>query len=430
MLAYHLRRALHSIARDRTGSALAILAIGLGIGAAATMGTLLAQLSRDPLPGRSGELFQPHLDASPPGFGNDADDDSLDPGAGLTWTDARNLLAAGMAPRQAIMAGGRGRLAHERASYSTQGRYATSAFFDLFGVPFLRGSGWTAADDASGARVVVLSAPTALRLFGRRDPVGQPVLIEGRSFLVTGVTADWRPKPLFYGGSGGDAAYREDGFYLPLQAAADLALPFAGSMACWERGGRTGDGCAWLQFWVRLPANSVDRYRDFLAAYARRERARGRHVRVARTALVSVRQRLRQLQVVPREVAVQCGLALAFLAVCLLDTAGLLMARFLAREPDVGICRAMGATRRQVMHRFVVESALLGILGGAAGAAFAAAGLWLVRRRPEAYASLAHLQAGTFLWALVASLAAAVCAGWLPAWRACRAAPAVNLRSA
>ena len=36
-----------------------------------------------------------------------------------------------------------------------------------------------------------------------------------------------------------------------------------------------------------------------------------------------MRDRLRQLQAVPREVMVQCGLALAFFLVCLLDTAGL-----------------------------------------------------------------------------------------------------------
>jgi putative ABC transport system permease protein len=139
---------------------------------------------------------------------------------------------------------------------------------------------------------------------------------------------------------------------------------------------------------------------------------------------------LRKLQAVPREVFVQCGLSLAFFLVCLLDTAGLLLARFLARELDVGIRRAMGATRSQVFQRFAVEAALLGLAGGCVGVALAQAGLWLVRRRPDAYASLAHMHAGALLAALGASLLAALAAGALPAWRACRVAPAANLRCA
>lgn len=432
MIGYHLRLALHSIARDKFGSLLAILAIGLGIGAVATMATLLGELTRDPLPGRSGELFHPHLDASPPGFAATAGG-AFDPGERMTWLDAHNLLHAGMASSQAVMAGGRGRLdaADDMAPLATQGRYATAQFFDLFGVPFERGSGWSATDDEEGAHVVVLSRHVATSLFGLRDAVGQLVHIDGIAFRVVGVAGNWQAAPLFYGGSGGDAAYREDGFFLPLQAAIDSSLPFAGGTTCWGDSARTGDGCAWLQFWVRLPdAASAGSYRDFLAAYAKGQRAHGRHVRIESPILLSVHDRLRQLQAVPREVLVQCGLALAFFFVCLLDTAGLLLARFLARELDVGIRRAMGATQSQVFQRFAIEAALLGLAGGCVGIALAQAGLWLVRRRPDAYASLAHMHAGALFAALGASLLAALAAGALPAWRACRVAPAANLRCA
>lgn len=426
MLAWHLRMSLRSVVRDKSGSLLAVLAIGLGIGALATMATLLGELTRDPLPGGSAALFHPHLDASPPGFAASRGD-GFDPAASLTWLDAHNLLQAGMAARQAIMAGGRARLGDGEASFASQGRYATAGFFALFDIPFRSGSGWSPEEDHGDARVVVLSAPTAARLFGDRDALGRDVGIEGVSFRVAGVIADWHPLPLFYGGSGGDAAFREDAFFLPLQTAANLGLPFTGSMACWGDGGRTGDACASLQFWLRLPASATGRYRDFLAAYADGQRAAGRHLRVATPALLSVQDRLRQLQVVPREILVQCGLALAFFCVCLLDTAGLLMARFMARETEVGIHRAMGATRRQVFQRFLAESAVLGLMGGAAGTGFAACGLWLVHRRPDAYAALAHLHAGALIAALGASLLAAACAGAFPAWRACRVSPRLNL---
>jgi putative ABC transport system permease protein len=430
VFAYHLRLAVHAMRRDRIGSLLVALAIGLGIGAVATMAALVFEMTRDPVPGLSDELFQPHLDASPPGFATSRGASDFDPGAAMTWLDAHNLLQARMAPQQAIMAGGRLELDAGGPAFESPGRYATAGFFALFGVPMLRGSPWTSADDGSAARVVVLAPAAATRLFGSTRATGRTVRIRGQAFRVVGVTGDWRPKPLFYGGGSGDAAFREDGFYLPLQTAAELQLPFSGSMTCWGDAARTGDGCAWLQSWVRIPANGVRRYQDFLASYAASQRARGRHVRIGSPALLSVRARLRQLRTVPPEVFVQCGLALAFFAVCLLNTTGLLLARFLAREADIGVRRALGATRRQIVHRFLVESAVLGVAGGVAGIGFAAVGLWFVRRRPDAYATLAHLHGESLVAALCASLVAAVCAGCFPAWRACRVPPAANLRAA
>ena len=133
--------------------------------------------------------------------------------------------------------------------------------------------------------------------------------------------------------------------------------------------------------------------------------------------------------VVPGDVRLQMWLAFGFLLVCLLNTIGLLLAKFLRRSGEYGVRRALGASRRAIFIQCLVEAGLIGLAGGVLGLLLAWLGLWLVRQQPDDYAQIAQLDgamlAATFAFALVASLVA----GLLPAWRACRIAPAIQLKT-
>jgi putative ABC transport system permease protein len=59
---------------------------------------------------------------------------------------------------------------------------------------------------------------------------------------------------------------------------------------------------------------------------------------------------------VPDEAAVLLGLSLLFLVVCLLNTIGLLLAKFLGKATEIGIRRALGASRRVLFHQYLVEA--------------------------------------------------------------------------
>ena len=111
------------------------------------------------------------------------------------------------------------------------------------------------------------------------------------------------------------------------------------------------------------------------------------------------------------------------------NTIGLLLTKFLRRSSEIGIRRALGASKVSIFLQLLVESAVIGVVGGLLGLALAWLGLWAIRHSASSYADLAHLDmpmlGATFALAIISS----VLAGLLPAWRGCQVAPALQLKS-
>jgi putative ABC transport system permease protein len=139
---------------------------------------------------------------------------------------------------------------------------------------------------------------------------------------------------------------------------------------------------------------------------------------------------LRNEQVVPDDVRLQAGLALGFLLICVVNTVGLLLAKCLRRSQEIGVRRALGATRRAIFAQFMVEAGIVGMAGGLLGLVFAELGLWCIRHQPAEYAGLAHLDVHMFLLTFLVALVASLIAGLLPAWRASGLAPGSQLKAA
>src|SRR6185312_9480897 len=129
-------------------------------------------------------------------------------------------------------------------------------------------------------------------------------------------------------------------------------------------------------------------------------------------------------RVVPGDVRLQAWLAFGFLLVCLVNTVGLMLAKFLRRSGELSVRRALGASRRALFAQLLTESGVIGIAGGAGGLLLSLFGLWMVRHRASDYASLAHLDPAMLLVTFALAIGASLLAGILPAWRACHAAPA------
>jgi putative ABC transport system permease protein len=82
-----------------------------------------------------------------------------------------------------------------------------------------------------------------------------------------------------------------------------------------------------------------------------------------------------------------------------------------------------------VFEQLLIESGVIGLVGGIGGLLMALLGLWVVRQRAESYAALAQLDPQMLLATILLAVGATLVAGLLPAWRACQVAPALQLKS-
>jgi putative ABC transport system permease protein len=120
------------------------------------------------------------------------------------------------------------------------------------------------------------------------------------------------------------------------------------------------------------------------------------------------------------------GLGAVALLVGGVGIANVMVISVLERRSEIGLRRALGATRRHISAQFLTESLLLALLGGVAGAALGAAvttGYALSQDWPAVVPPVA------LLGALGAAVAIGAIAGLYPATRAARLAPTEALRS-
>ena len=432
MFGYYLNLAVRSFNRNKALTVLMVLAIALGIGASMTTLTVFHVLSGDPIPDKSDRLFYVQLDPETmqgyrPGE---------EPESQLTRFDAETLLAQKRGMRQLLTSGGQVVITPEKSGATPElvdARYSSADFFPMFDVPLQFGRGWTAAEDEGKARVLVISKELNDKQFGGTDSTGKILRIDGNDFRIVGVLDTWRLVPRFYD-LYNDQYDTTEGVFLPFSTSRDLKMGTQGSTDCWDDTG--GDSralnapCTWVQYWVELEsAGKAGDYRNYLVNYSNQQRAAGRFERPANVRLRNVVELLEFNKIVPGDVRLQLWLALGFLLVCLVNTVGLLLAKFLRRSGEIGVRRALGASRTEIFKQCLVEAGTVGLAGGLLGLLLALLGLWAVRQQPASYASLAHLDGPMLLLTFTLAVLASLLAGILPAWRAMQITPAVQLKS-
>lgn len=438
MFGYYFNLALRSFKRNKVLTALMVLAIALGIGASMTTLTVFYILSGDPIPTKSAKLFYPQMDPeSKRGY-----IPGQDPQYQMTRFDAENMLRQKRGDRQAMMSGGGVSVTPDIAGmtpFRVGARYTSADFFPMFEAPFEYGTAWTATEDAKRDRVAVISKKLNDKLFNGVNSVGKTVQLQKTAFRIVGVLEDWRPTPRFYDMSS-DRYGELEQVFVPFSTSRDLEMSVNGNMSCWDDDkesdtdpeGQYGVNapCAWLQYWVELdtPAKA-EAYRQYLSNYSDEQRAAGRFQRPTNVRLSNVMEWLDINKVVPSDVRLQTWLAFGFLMVCLINTVGLLLAKFLRRSGEIGVRRALGASRREIFVQCLIEAGTVGLAGGVLGLGLALLGLWAVRQQPADYADLAHLNPSMLLTTFVLAIVASLLAGLLPAWRAMQVTPAIQLKS-
>lgn len=228
-----------------------------------------------------------------------------------------------------------------------------------------------------------------------------------------------------------------------------LQLPNAGIISCVTPDAKIGgfkdtltQDCVWIEYWVEMPkAAQRQRFQSFVDNYVRDQKQYGRFPRPLNNRIVNVSTWLAMNDVIGAENRLQLGLAGLFLAVCILNTLGLMLAKFLSAAPVTGLRRALGASRRDIVRQHLTEVVVVGIVGGVCGTLLSWLGLTAIRvltYRPAfddnpahlALAqSLSHMDVTMLLAAGLVSVVAGILAGMYPAWRIGRLAPARFLKA-
>jgi putative ABC transport system permease protein len=435
MFSYYFRLGLRSLLRNRVLTALMIVAIAVGIGASMTTVTVFRIMSGDPIPWKSSKLFVPQID----NWGPDYRDDEGEPPDQLTYRDATALMQARAGYRQTALYGTAAVISPPStnlAPFNARGRAVYADFFQMFDVPLRYGSSWHAEDDDARASVVVLSRTLNEKLFEGADSTGRVLSIDDHDYRVVGVIDDWGPQPRIYDVISEKFGEVEDVF-IPFTTAVERRMRRAGNNNCnkapaeagWE--GYLKSECVWTQFWIELPTSADHaRYQTFLNNYASEQQRSGRFDWAPFTRLRDVHEWMAFKKVVTDDARMSVAIGFAFLAVCLINAVGLMLAKFSSRAGEIGVRRAVGATRRAVFTQCVVETAAIGLAGGMAGMALTALGLAGIRGVfPEEIARLAKFDVPSMAITLAVALFASVCAGIYPAWRASRAQPAWQLKA-
>lgn len=437
MFAYYLKLGLRSLRRNPALTALMVLIIGFGVAASMTTFSVYRAVSGDPIPSKSAQLFVPQIDS----WGPARRGKTGDPPDAMTYADATALMRGHKARYQSAMYPISPSLVPTSAGqhpFYVGGHAVFGEFFPMLDVPFQYGHAWSNEDDAQRARVAVISSTLNQKLFGGANSVGNTINIEGRDYRVSGVLKHWNPQPRFYDlVNNGSFNVDEEDLFLPFNTAIDANLSNHGSTNCYapppEAGfvGLQHSECVWVAFMAELDsADQVAAYTRFLDGYARQQHAVGRFTWEPNSRLRSLPDWLTYQQVVPDDTRTSLLVALGLLLVCLVNTAGLLLAKFLRRSPEIGVRRALGASRGEIYTQFLIEASMVGLAGGVLGLLLTGFGVlaigWVM---PTDIAALARVDVSLLGLTLLLAIVATVLAGLYPTFRAARVQPAWQLKS-
>lgn len=443
-LTYAVSLGIQGLRRHPKTMVLAIMTLALGLSSSMSMITLSAMLAADPLPRLSPRLHLAWVDSRSAQRSGVREGSDARPLALWKFADVQAIARRSPRIRQVALVSTPvtvGSLDGKR-NEQLSGILAWGPMTSMFGVAILHGRSWTREEEEDRTPVIVLGRRASQRLLGTEDGVGQDVLIGGTAFRVIGTSDDWGPRPRAHYLQAGDNRQmwgdgRGEEAFLPATAALDAGVAPIGPRICDDDGpdGLRFDAvdlraCRWLMLWAELGSpESIASYRRALLAYAHDRHATGAFERGPHAELHGMAEWLSINGVVPSSVQLNLWLALALLGLCILNVAGLLTARLLRRTGEMGVRRVLGASRLSVVVQCFAEAGAASLIGGLLALPLTWLVLWVVRMQDHGYTDMAHLQPALYLAMLGLALLVGLLVGAIPAWRASRLEPALQVKS-
>ncbi|WP_426701534.1 ABC transporter permease [Rhodanobacter sp. Col0626] len=419
-------------------TALVLVLLAFGVSACMVSYAVFRATTSDPIPSRSTHLYVPQIDNWGP-----ANNWLGEPPFMLSYMDAVALWKAHKAPRLTVLYPTTWQVNSDNPAVqpmSMGGEAVTADFFTMFDVPFRFGSGWSASDDDQHATVAVISQQLNQALFGGRNSVGQEIRLDGQLFRIAGVLDYWNPSPRFFitGSLGAQHLYNDKGaIYIPFTRATDMKKDSSTAQSSGAGDPDTSNWDAYLHSesaridaWVELdtPAE-VDRFREYLRNYAEEQQRLGRFSWPPNIRLRNLMDWLAYVVGTPRVASLSMLVSASFLLIVLVNVVGLMLARFMRRAPEIGIRRALGASRAAIYRQFLIEAASMGLVGGLIGVALTLLGVWGAAElfEPE-IARLVHADTSLIALTVLVAVAATVVSAVYPTWRAAQTQPAWQIK--
>jgi putative ABC transport system permease protein len=280
---------------------------------------------------------------------------------------------------------------------------ADDHYMDIQGGTLLRGRFFTRGELAGGDNVVVLEEQVVDRLFGELDPLGRVVRIGGKAMRVIGI---WQ-KP--------------GNIFLPPGQDYGGVIPFETA----KRNYRYDETNNLFIAARPAPGVTVDRARDLVTVALRR--ARGLRPGMPDTFDLITQDQI--LSIVGKFTTYFFVAMVALSSVALLvggiGVMAIMMVSVTDRTREIGLRKALGATRREVLWQFLVEAATLTLSGGLIGVAV---GLLFGELVKQVFGFSSNVPVWSAVVATGVSILIGLVFGLIPANRAARMDPVEALR--
>ena len=346
-----IRYALRILRRNRGFTAIAVIALALGIGATTAIFSVVDAVILKPLPYRDpGGLVQLWMRFTGIGIPNDQNAVSAPEFMDLQQNKCFSQVAAINDESYNISIGG----VPERI----EGAIVSAGFFRLLGVQAQFGRVFLPEEGRAGhERVALLSNGLWRRRFGAdRGVLGRKLIMNGQSHEIVGVLPP--------------------GFQMPRDAELWTPLVFgAADLTPDNRGSHRYEAIARIK-----PGLSLEQARADMAAVSRRiiEQNPNYPYKDYNFGVIVIPLLDQQIGDIKIALWVMLGAVGLVLLIACGDVANLLLARASARQREIAVRQALGVGRWRLTRQLLTESVLLALAGGAAGLALAYGALRLL----------------------------------------------------